>query len=264
MKPIAFFLLSLFSTISFAEQRIETIQLNHRLAVEVLTEVQAFLPEPATARAFNDFIIVKAEQDVIQSIKQLIHQLDTPPQRLHITVLKTYDVLHDLQASQIAADIDVHDRDIAGSVSIQRWSTRDTKNNEQFYRAQGIANQPILISMGEEVPQSEQYLVLRRGGDLAVQTETSYLNIDSGFRAVARILPNYHVILDIHPQFSEFSNQDGIINRSQIITRLSGPIGTWLELGQIDNEKNIRKYGTTTYRSHDKKQQHIYIKVDQL
>ena len=71
-------------------------------------------------------------------------------------------------------------------------------------------------------------------------------------------------MLDIHPQFSEFSNQNGIINNSQIMTNLSGPVGTWLELGQIDNEKNIRKQGTTTYSSHDKKQQHIYIKVEQL
>tara|TARA_R110002111_G_scaffold197421_4_gene263124 strand:+ start:1198 stop:1950 length:753 start_codon:yes stop_codon:yes gene_type:complete len=248
----------------FAQQNIETIQLNHRLAVEVLPEIQAFLPEKSTARAFNNSIIVKAEQDVIRDIKQLIHKLDTPPQRLRITVLKTFDVLHDMQNSQIAADIDVHDRDISGSVSLHTWSTKDTKNNEQFYRAQGLTNQPISISMANDIPQSEQYLILRHDGNLAVQTETSYLNIDSGFKAVARILPNQHVILDVHPRFSEFSNQSGIINSSQIITSLSGPIGTWLELGQIDNEKNIRKYGTTTYRSHDNKQQHIYIKVDQL
>lgn len=264
MKVLLITLLTLFSSISFAEQKIGTIQLNHRLAVEVLPEIQAFLPEKSTARAFNYFIIVKAENDIIQSIRRLINKLDTPPQRLLITVLKTYDVLHDLEGSQISADIDVHDRDISGSAPLHRWSTKDTKNNEQFYRAQGLANKPIFISMGEEIPQSELYLVLRNDGDLAVQSETSYLNIDSDFRAVAHILPNHHVTLDIHPQFSQFSNQTGIINRSQIMTSLSGPVGSWLELGQVDNEKNIRKYGTTTYRSQDKQQQHIYIKVEQL
>ena len=89
MKVLLFTLLTLFSSIIFAEQKIEPIQLNHRLAVEVLPEIQAFLPEKATARAFNDFIIVKAENDVIHSIRQLINKLDTPPQRLRITVLKT-------------------------------------------------------------------------------------------------------------------------------------------------------------------------------
>jgi len=264
MKVLLFALLTLFSSISIAEQKIETIQLNHRLAVDVLAEVQAFLPEKATARAFNDFIIIKAENDVIQSIRQLIHKLDTPPQRLRITVLKTSDALHNLEHHQLAADINVHNHDISGSVSVHARSTKEAQNNAQFYRAQGLANKPIFISMGEDIPQSEHYLVLRSDGDLAVQSQTAYFNIESGFRAVARILPNQHVTLDIHPQFSEFSNQNGIINSSQIITSLSGPIGAWLELGQVDNEKNIQRQGTATYHHHENEQQHIYIKVDPL
>lgn len=53
--------ITLFSGQLLAENRIETIQLNHRLTSEVLPEVQAFLPKEATARAFNDFIIIQAE-----------------------------------------------------------------------------------------------------------------------------------------------------------------------------------------------------------
>lgn len=264
MKPILFALFFVFSSIAIADAKIETIQLNHRLAVEVLPEIQAFLPEKATARAFNDFIIVKAEPSDLRQIKTLIRQLDTPPQRLLVTVLKTYDVIQDHEQQTVSAHVDVRDRDLSGSVSIQRWSTQDTKNDEQFYQAQGLANKPIYIDMSQDIPQSEQYLVLRNDGDLAVQTETQYLNINSGFRAVARILPNHHVTLDIHPRFSDFSNQTGVINSSQIVTSLSGPAGTWLELGQIDNKKDIRKYGASQYNTHVKKQQHIYIKVEQL
>jgi len=263
MKRILFALFFVFSTLATAA-KIETIQLNHRLAVDVLSEIQAFLPEKATARAFNDFIIVKAEPNDLRQIKTLIKQLDTPPQRLIVTVLKTYDVIQDHEQQAVSAHVDVRDRDLSGSVSIQRWSTQDTKNDEQFYQAQGLANKPIYIDMSQDIPQSEQYLVLRNDGDLAVQTETQYLNINSGFRAVARILPNHHVTLDIHRRFSDFSNQTGVINSSQIVTSLSGPAGTWLELGQIDNKKDIRKYGTTQYNTHVKKQQHIYIKVEQL
>ena len=264
MKPILFALFFVFSSIAIADAKIETIQLNHRLAVEVLPEIQAFLPEKATARAFNDFIIVKAEPKDLRQIKTLIKQLDTPPQRLIVTVLKTYDVIQDHEQQAVSAHVDVRDRDLSGSVSIQRWSTQDTKNDEQFYQAQGLANNPIYIVMSQDIPQSEQYLVLRNDGDLAVQTETQYLNINSGFRAVARILPNHHVTPDIHPRFSDFSNQTGVINSSQIVTSLSGPAATWLELGQIDNKKDIRKYGTSQYNTHVKKQQHIYIKVEQL
>ena len=72
MKNILFALFALFSSAVYADVRIETIQLNHRLAVEVLPEIQAFLPEKATARAFNDFIIVKADAAALRQIKTLI------------------------------------------------------------------------------------------------------------------------------------------------------------------------------------------------
>jgi hypothetical protein len=264
MKNILFSLLIFFSNTLYADVKIETIQLNHRLAVEVLPEIEAFLPEKATARAFNDNIIVKSNADGLRQMKALIKQLDTPPQRLRVTVLKTYDVLHDTEQQEISTRVDVRDQDLSGSVSIQRWSTQDAKNDEQYYQAQGLANKPIFIDLGQKVPQVEQYIVLRNDGDLAVQEETEYININSGFSAVARILPNHHVTLEIHPRFSEFSTQDGVLSKSQIITSLSGPAGTWLELGQIDNRKNIRKYGSIQYSTQLKKQQHLYIKVDQL
>lgn len=261
MKRLLFALL-LFSLPLMAAPQIDTVQLNHRLAVELLPEIQALLPEKATARAFNNLIIVKAEPNELRQIKQLIRQLDTPPQRLIVTVVKTSRRLHDLESQKISTDINISDRDLSGQVAIHSWSTQDSKQDEQFFQAQGVADKPIVITLGEEIPQTEQYLVLRNDGDLAVQTETDYLNIDHGFRAVARILPNHHVALDIHPRFGERSEQTGVIRSSEVITSLSGPSGTWLELGQIDNQKDINQYGTTRYQTHQKQQQHIYIKVD--
>lgn len=175
MKIILFALLSIFSTIGWAESKIETIQLNHRLAVEILPEVQAFLPKDATARAFNDLIILKAQPDVITDIKQLITQLDTPLQAVKISVLRTSEALSDQRGTQVSGAILVDGNDVDGVVSIRKWSTKDTDNKDQHYQAQGIAGSPILITMGQSVPQQEQYLVLRSDGDLAIQSNTYYL-----------------------------------------------------------------------------------------
>ena len=103
MKSILFcFFITLFSCPLFAEAKIETIQLNHRLASEVLPEIQAFLPEKATARAFNDFIILQADLKTIKQIKQLINQLDTPMQRLKISVVRTDQLLSNQDSSQVS------------------------------------------------------------------------------------------------------------------------------------------------------------------
>ena len=263
MKRLLLTILLVFSPLSFANQVIETIQLNHRLPTELLPEIQAFLPENATARAFNNVLIIKAERAEIENIKQLLNKLDVPPQRIEISVLRSYDALSDRQNIRLDGDVQVENGDISGHITVNSWSTQDSKNKEQAYKALGIAGKPVLILMGEDIPQHEQYLVLRHDGDLAIQSQTHFISLNNGFEALARILPNNQVIVDIHPIFSQQEKRFGSITNTRVITSVSGPVGSWLEIGQISNQQNIKKQGTTSYHSHKEKQQSIYIKVEQ-
>jgi len=263
MKQLLFTIFLVFSQLSFANQVIETIQLNHRLPTEILPEIQAFLSDNATARAFNNVLIVKAERAEIENIKQLLNKLDVPPQRIEISVLRSYDSISDRQNTHLGGDIHVENSDISGHIAVDSWSSHDNKNKEQAYKAVGIAGKPVLILMGEDIPQQEQYLVLRHDGDLAIQSQTHYISLNNGFEALARILPNNQVIIDIHPMFSQQEKHYGSITNTNVITSVSGPVGSWLEIGQISNRQNIKKQGTTSYHSHKEKQQSIYIKVEQ-
>ncbi|NQY26442.1 MAG: hypothetical protein HRT92_04615 [Piscirickettsiaceae bacterium] len=264
MKSLFFVIALLMSNISIATPKIETIQLNHRLATELLAEIRDFLPEGVPVRAFNNFIIIKAESDVINDIKQLIHKLDTPLQRLKVSILRTDKRLSEQQLSQTSADILIDGNDVSGRLSIKQWSTRDAKNKDQYYQAQGIAGKRILIMMGQAIPQKEQFLAILSHGGVAIQSSTRYINIDNGFQAIARILPNYQVHIDIHPVFGQFSKQNGTIEQSEIISTLSGSVGNWLELGQINNLKNTEKQGATRYHSRHQLQQFVYIKIDEV
>ncbi len=264
MKILFLAILTLFSSLVLAEQKIATIQLNHRLATEVLPEIQAFLPQSATARAFNDYIILQASPSVIKEVKQLINQLDTPLQRLKISVLKTEEQLSNKKELEIGVDVSISNERTHGAASVKTWSTNTTRNKDQNYQAQGIAGNPIFISMGQDIPQERQDILIHPTGAVAVQSSTSYISITNGFQAIARILPNHQVIIDIHPRFAQLSKRNGTIESSDIITRVSGPVGTWIELGHIDNENKFEKQGSTSYRSHRKRQQTIYIKVDPL
>ncbi len=265
MKKLLFCIcISLFSSILIAEDRIETIQLNHRLASEVLPEVQAFLPKQASARAFNDFIILHADSKTIKQIKQLISQLDTPIQRLKISVVRTDKRLAKQNGQHISGHVSVVDDDVDVGVVASKWSTKNSRNKDQYFQAQGIANTPISIMMGENIPQQEQYLILSSNGDLAVQNTTHYININNGFKAVAQVLPNHQVTVDIYPIFGHFSQQTGIVERSNIVSSISGEEGVWILLGETNNGKNIDQYGTTSYHSHEQHQQNIYLKIEQL
>ena len=263
-KLILVVFLIFYNGLLFAENKIETIQLNHRLATEVLAEVQAFLPKQATARAFNDFIILQADEQTITQIKQLITQLDTPLQRLKVTVVRTDQLLSNQDGSHVSGQISIQNDDLAGGVSVQKWSTQQSRNKDQYFQAQGIANTPISIHLGANIPQQEQYLILRADGDLAVQNTTHYININNGFKAIARVLPNHQVTVEIHPLFGHFSNQTGTVEKSSIVSTVSGAEGNWILLGETNNGENIDQFGTTRYHSHEKLHQNIYIKVEQI
>jgi len=265
MKLITVLLTCLFTCVVLAAEKIETIQLNHRLASEVLPEVQAFLPKSAAARAYNEIIIIKADSAVIDDIKQLIIKLDTPPQRVRVSLLKTDEVLTEQQRNPLSATLELN-RDTAsnGASLIRRWSTNKSQNKERNFQAQGIAGKPMLIMMGQEIPQREQYLYFSQFGDVEIQSNTSYISLQNGFQAVATILPNNHVIIAIHPHFSSLSPRNGTLTQSEVISTVTGAAGSWIELGQLDNEKNLEKQSSTSYHTHRQQQKTIYIKVDQL
>jgi len=264
MRILILAVMSLISSVVFADNNIETIQLNHRLAAEVLTEIQPFLPTDATARAANDFIIIQASPSVVSEIKQLISQLDTPTKSLIISVLKSDVALTDKQRSKITTHIEINEQGADASVSINSWSTSNSRNKDQRYQARGIAGQPITISTGQSLPQKEQFLVLNPHGGIAVQSTTNYIDINNGFQAVAYIHPSNQVSIEIYPQFASFSKRKGVIDRSQMFTNISGPSGTWLEIGQVSTDKDIAQSGITRYQTQHSQQQFIYLKVDEV
>lgn len=267
MKYLLFIVFSLFSVSIYADgstSSIETIELRHRLATEVLSDIQAFLPEESTARAFQNLIIIKADPDTVDEIRNLVQQLDQPLQRIKITVVKTDQIFNDQQETQASVGVEVEDGDVSANAQVSHWSTKGNRDKDQHFKAQGIAGNPITISMGQDVPQHEQLIFVGTHGDMAVETSTSYISLDNGFQAVARLLADQRVHVDIHPFFANLSRRNGTIEQSQIITTLVGPVGQWLELGHITDEENIENSGVTRYSSHQSQQQRLYLKVEPI
>lgn len=264
MRVLIFTLLSLINSFVLAENKIETIQINHRLASDVLSEVQPFLPEKTTARASNNYIILQAEPKVITEIKQLINKLDIPIQNLSVRILKTHTALSDAERTRLDTSTLINDNGVSSQLSIKHWSTNKSRNKDLTYQARGIAGKPIMISTERWFPQKEQFLILNSNGDRAVQTKTNYININNGFQTVATILPNHQVSVEIYPEFANLSKHNGVINRNQLFSSISGPVGVWLEIGRVSNDKNQSQLGATRYQTYHQQEQFIYIKVDEI
>lgn len=251
---------TLFSSAVSADPVIETIELKHRLASEILPQLQPFVPKEDTIEAYNNMIIIKAEPETIEQIKTLVTKLDVAEQSIVVNVMKTDRLLGSQQGSDLNANINLNNSEDS-TVQYQHWSTRDSKNQDQHYNARGVSGRPIMIMMGQNIPQKQNLVLLRPNGDIAVQGDTQYLNISSGFQAVARILPNHRVKVEIHPAFSEFNPQTKVIDNSAVISTVTGQLGQWLQIGGITQE-NREETDVQHYRTQQQKQQYLYIKID--
>ena len=258
---ICLFLCTLLLSVSvFAEAQIHTITLKHRLASEVLPQVEAFLPENATVRAYDNMLILKSDRATLANVQQILEKLDKPQQSLIVTVTRSSEDLSRQRGASDQLEIEAGE-DINASVGINRWSTRSRDDGDQQYRARTISGQPVSISLGEDIPQQQQLVFIGPRG-VAVANETRYISTDNGFQAVPTLLPDGQVRVEIHPFFSKLSRVDGDIRSSEVITTVVGETGEWLEIGRITENAERQRDGITRYRSHAEQNQILYLKIE--
>lgn len=243
-----------------AESSIYTIQLKHRLASEVLPQIEAFLPATATVRAFEGTLILKSDRATLANVQQLVDKLDTPLQNLLITVMRSNHVLSHQRGGSTHIGVEAGD-DVRASVGINRWSTHGHLDDNQHYQARGLAGQPVSINLGEMVPQQQQLVFLTHHG-IAVEQQTRYISTANGFQALPYLLADQQVRVEIHPFFSKLSRVDHDIRSSEVISSVSGQLGEWLEIGRIEDSATLDNDGITTYRSHEQQSQILYLKIE--
>jgi hypothetical protein len=69
-----------------AAPRTEILPLHYRSAEELLPVAQSLLDGAGRVSAYGNQLVINAEPDRIAELRELLQQLDTPPQRLLITV----------------------------------------------------------------------------------------------------------------------------------------------------------------------------------
>jgi len=244
-----------------ADSDIHTITLDHRLAADVMPQLEAFLPESATVRAYGDMLILKSDRATLANVEQLLAKLDVAQQSVLISVRRSADTIRQQQGGSTQLDIEADDG-IRGELAINRWSTNDDTEQNQLYRARGIVGQPLSISLGEELPQRNQLVFVDSYGGVSIAEDTRYITTTNGFKAVPFILPDNQVRVEIHPFFSKLSAANGEIASNDVITTVVGGVGEWIEVGHITENAEQLDHGVTTYRSHGSQQQFIYLKVE--
>jgi len=264
---IAFLLVVSVAVVSQAEDSIEVIQLKGRTAEEMIPIIRPLMKQNEALSGRGYSLIIRASQDTLQSIRQIIAQLDRPPKRLMISVRRGNSnsvKRNEFSASGTIksgnAEIRLNDRQrYEGQAKLRIIENQRENDNNSIQRINSIEGRQSFIQSGTLVPTGQRQT--DRFGN--VTDSVQYRNASTGFYVLPRVNDN-KVTLEISTN-SVSINQRGqqSFNTQQAQTSLTGEVGKWMAIGGISQQSSTKRNGIlySTKRSAQQDSQ-IYIKVD--
>lgn len=231
----------------------ELIQLNYRMADEVLPLVQSALDGQGKASAYGNQLMINASPDKIAEIRDLLGQLDQAPRRLLISVDTSEQSLDNSSGYRVDGSVSAGDAEvIVGRGEIQgrdqariiRRSTNSRSGGTQ--QIQATEGYPALIQVGQSVPLTTTSV----GPYGQVYQNTQYRNVNQGFYVTANLSGDI-----VHVSISSNNDrvnryQPGVIDTQSTDTRVSGRLGEWIPLGGVSQQSQgsnadvLRRYST--------------------
>lgn len=222
----------------------EIIQLHNRSAAELLPKIQSFLEPYERASDWGQQLIIQADPQKIEEIRQLIQQLDTKPRRLLISV--------DSGSSGISNSSQT-------GVSLRGYST--SSQNSGLRSVQTVEGSPALIQTGQQIQQ--KHWSLNQHGQ--PQQQVSQRNLKQGFYVVASVHDN-RATLDLYNIDEQLdSRQANIIHSQSSKTRINIPLNQWQEISGVQQQTQQRANNQqTSSRRYSNENNNLKIKVELL
>lgn len=239
LRPLIAGLMMLLSLSALADTQVITLQ--NRTSADLLPVAQNFIGKDGNVTVYGNQLIVEAPAQKIQSLEDLLSQLDTPARRLLITV-------------------DTSDSNLPDSNSNTRvYSTASRDGGvQQIQATEGV---PALIQTGQSIPQTSTQTDAY--GRLSAQT--AYRNVTKGFYITASVTGET-VHLAISTNRDRMSQeQPDVVNVQSTDTQVSGPLGQWITVAGISGQNLADQQGQTrTYSTQSRDDMTLRVKVDAL
>ena len=277
MKKLLAIILLLVSTHLWAAMIIETIQLLHRPADEVIPIIKPMLAADASITGTGYKLIIKSTPENISQIQSLLEEIDINQNQLRVSVSMGRQSDYDKRHGSVSIE---HNGD-NGTVVIGPDATNKnnetsgtngkTKFNTRIYKTERSRDRPVVqvmsvaegywgsISMGQSIPVGSR----TRNPDGTVTESITYKQIMTGYQ----VMPRTHgdnVTLTIRPIRQNRSEiHSSTIESTAMETTVTGKLGEWLYLGGTDQNENLKNSGInyrTRIRSTEVDQ--VWVKVE--
>lgn len=256
---------------------IETIQLLHRPADEIVPIIKPMLAPDASITGTGNKLIIKSTPENISQIQSLLEEIDINQNLLRVSVSMGKQSDMDKQHGSVTVEVhgDKGAIELAGNDSndnaVQGATDAKAKFDARIYQTEQSRHKPAVqvmsvaegywasISMGQSIPVGTR----TRNPDGTVTESITYKQVMTGYQ----VMPRTHgdeVTLTIRPINQVTSETTaGAIDTTAMETTVTGKLGEWLFLGGTDQEKNLSNSGITYQtRIRSTEVNQVWVKVE--
>lgn len=219
-------------------QTLEVIDLEHRSAPEVIPVLQPLVATGGALSGEGYKLFVRTTSANLVELRKAIAQIDREPQALTVSVRKT--TRQHMERERLAAQATLSSRGLsaAATAATSNWHTQ----------SEGIASVVVLDGNAAFIATetSTPIVTAVAGGGarrpwLAAQMHMRELT--TGFLVTPRVAGE-RVILDISQQDERLGA--GAVQSQSLDTRLSGPLGQWIEAGGSNTTARAHGQGSSS------------------
>jgi type II secretory pathway component GspD/PulD (secretin) len=234
-------------------QQLEVIDLDYRLATDLLPILQPLLDADGVLTGTDDKLFVRTSPANLEQIRQAVAALDRAPRQLLITVgqgtVRNVDTASAHGSATIGSgDVQVGVNGPPGADSgaqVVVHGQRQEAHLQNVSSVRALEGYETFVAIGQSVPVTSSQVVHGWGGT-SVQRSTVYRDVNTGFYATARTSGD-RVTLEISSRQQSYAATPGQVvvggrpvsaTSGTVHTRgansiVTGRLGEWIELGAV-------------------------------
>jgi type II secretory pathway component GspD/PulD (secretin) len=234
-------LAGLLSVAGVQAQDLKIIELEHRLAEQVLPSVEPLVEPGGAITGADNVLFVRSSESNFEQIRQAVAMLDRAPRELLISVgqgtVRDFDAAGGRVEATIgsgSAQVGINRPPNDGSgIQVQAAARRQHAELQNVSTVRTLEGQETLLSSGQSVPVSTTEVLPGPYGSVRRQT-TTLRDLSTGFYATARTSGD-RVTIDISARQQNVVGPDVAVHTRGVNTSVSGRLGEWIELGSVSD-----------------------------
>ena len=272
------------SIVSADQTIIEVIQLKHRTTNEIIPLIDPFLDKQGALSGMQGKLIIRTTPENLREIKQLLNEIDNAPRRLMITVKQNVDSVTARNLLKLSGNIRKKGTQvkIAGrtgkrglvsknsfgksNLNVQAHNNQHLEKDNNTQQIQVLDGGHALIHIGKSLPIPLRNIIHTPQGTHVIES-TQFRDATVGFTVIPSVRGN-NVTLEVISQRNRPDHQlsGGAINVQQINTSVSGRLGEWINLGNMERNKFSQSFSPNSpYNERiTNEQRMVLIKVEEI